>query len=849
MEIPWLETAGSDALEWVGDRLPMVGTILAGIFPALVVAGLAVAVVWSTRQLVVRYRGRSPRVQITPFTWATSAGGDQEALWITSLFREQLNELKLDSLDAIPDRAPGAPLVQIVEGVGQGVAHGLDIGRAIARLWRAAFPDSAYEVWATLRPLDSGSGGEIAVQLVDRARGNRTLASVISRDADWENSARQAAMAVAGALYPRVANRHTGPWTRWDKAVPPQLIGLYHGALEHESANRLELALGAFREALEMDPLNPNLRIKIAMLEERLDLHLDAWFTYRAIVDEDSRKLWKGPDRRVRLLALYRLAVHLSNREVADQWVDPDRRLQRHRAEDAHDLALRKLRNELILALKSDPLLDVDAGHHPARIAKGRPAELMAALLASRKRDGTQHPRLLYPFEYTSESSEERIRRIHEVLQIVSLRRLEELYAWQRVGPPLRDCKLAEPWIHRRPLVRRLGRAPEFSRMAMRTSMRLVRIRIAASVNLAAKELDGTEQIEIEKVVTEEHRKLTRPWPFPRTRLRQGVARFFRPRLRWIDRRSDAWQLHYNAACAVGSTLLPNSLPLKTAREKEFPRQAVTELEEYAHRAGSERVAGQTDWLVFQDPDLVGLVKTAEFRLWAIPHLALELPEEWPARDVEVRRYTALIVHRGALAFAKSWRDRAGEGSVPITMAIDWWRREKEVWEQISTACHQRRSWRHRLAMLKEMERWSAGNGTVAVDLAHEHRDRSASRKVVPHQLFEQLVTKIQGSEKLPGGAGAAEVLSVQSWVNARVDTVEAAHNENPRGYVSSSGAGLHGAERRAAIAAAQLWTRLAAIMELGLKRELEGKQYKGDDEFDAAWEACLEDFAREVPS
>jgi hypothetical protein len=56
-------------------------------------------------------------------------------------------------------------------------------------------------------------------------------------------------------------------------------------------------------------------------------------------------------------------------------------------------------------------------------------------------------------------------------------------------------------------------------------------------------------------------------------------------------------------------------------------------------------------------------------------------------------------------------------------------------------------------------------------------------------------------------------------------------------------------AERRAAIAAAQLWTQLAAIMELGLRRELEGEQYKGDEEFDAAWEARLEEFAREVPS
>jgi hypothetical protein len=842
----WLNTAATDTREWVDDRLPVVWTILTDIFPIVVVAGAAVALVWSIRQVVIRYRGRSPRVQITPFTWATSASGDQEAIWITSLFREQLNELKLDSLDALPDRAPGAPLVQIVEGVGQGVAHGLDVGRAIARLWRSAFPDSAYEVWATLRPQDGG-GGEIAVQLVDRARGNRTLASVISRDADWESSARQAAMAVAGALYPRVSNRHAGPWTHWDKAVPPQLIGLYQSALEHESANRLELALGAFRDALEMDPLNPNLRIKIAMLEERLDLHLDAWFTYRAIVDEDSRKLWKGSDRRVRLLALYRLAIHLSNREVADQWVEPDRRLAKDREEDEHDRALRQLREELIISLECDRLFGVDAGEPRPKIAKGRPDELMAALLASKLRDGAQNSCLLHPFRHAYEPSAERVQRIHEVLLIVSLRLLEELYAWQRVGPPLRGSRLLERWIHRRAAVRRLGRAPEFSRMAVRTSMRLVRIRIATSVNVAAKRLEGVERTEIEKLVREQHRKLTRRWPFPRTGPRQGAARFFRPRLRWIDRRSDAWQLHYNAACAVGSTLLPKS-PLHWAKRKEFAKRATTELEEYAHRAGSERVAGQADWLVFQDPDFAALVETPQFRLWAIPHLAFDTPWKRPVRDVEIRRYTALIVHRGALAFAKSWRDRAGEGSVPITTAIEWWQREKEIWEQISTACRERRSWRHRLALLREMERWSSGNGGAAVDLAHERRDRSASRRMVPHELFDELVKRIQGDGNPTNGA-EAKVSSIQGWVNARVAIVEAAYGKTPRKYVSTPRAGLFGAEREAAIAVAQIWTRLATILELGLRRELEGERYADDDKFDTAWKAHLEDFAKGVPS
>ena len=94
----------------------------------------------------------------------TGEGEGRDALWVTALFRDHLKALRLDGLDPLPDRAPGAPLVEIVEGVSQGVGQSVDLAKALGRLYRAVVPDSGYEVWATLRPSAGGKGESSTVQ-------------------------------------------------------------------------------------------------------------------------------------------------------------------------------------------------------------------------------------------------------------------------------------------------------------------------------------------------------------------------------------------------------------------------------------------------------------------------------------------------------------------------------------------------------------------------------------------------------------------------------------------------------------------------------------------------------------
>lgn len=556
--------------------------ILESVAPLIICGVGLVLLCYGIRVVVLRIRGRSPSVQITPFSWAAGEG-DRESLWVTALFRDHLKALRLDGLDPVPDRAPGAPLVEIVEGVGQGVGQGVEWGKVLGRLWRAVVPDCAYEVWATLQPRGEGSGS-ISIQLIKRAGGNRTLVSFTSDAADWNTCARAAAMAAAGALYPNLANRHKGPWSDWKQAVPPDLLGLYQGALEHEQNHQFEQALSGFRETVEKDPLNPQLRLKVAMLEERLDLHLGAWFTYWAIVAESDRRVWTGPHRRTRLVALYRLSIHLWNPHLAAEWVRNDDRLKR-------------LRTELRSALQREDVFKEGKGTAAGGAAGATASELLGALAQDASREA-----LIEPFEDQARGSAGRTDRVAEVLQIVSLDRLEELKERMSRRRIRGGSRWPDRRCRRRPLRRWLAWR-ELPPLAVEASEVLVRARLAQSVETRLKPRGGTALSEARGA----HRRLLRRWPFPDWDDRLWVLTLLRRARVWLgDRRDDAWQFHYNAACTIATQLSAESIRIdrtevKTAR---WVKAAVEQLESFSYHARSARVAAMADWIAFEDPDL-----------------------------------------------------------------------------------------------------------------------------------------------------------------------------------------------------------------------------------------------------
>ncbi len=835
--VRWLE----GALDWLGDLLDPVGEILTRVWPPVLAAIAAIALLRTVRWLLLLWRGRTPRVQISNFAWAMSDDASREATWVTSLFREQLAALRLDALDPLPERAPGAPLVEIVEGVGQGV--GRDIAGAAGRVFKAIWPDSAYEVWGTLRPREGG-GGRISVQLIERRRGNRTLLNVALEETSWENGAREAAMAVAGALYPQVRQSDRGPWTNWPRIVPLKLMGHYHAARRYEEGNRLEHALAEYHAALDQDPLNPNLRLKIAMLQERLELYLDAWVTYEAIVDESNPKAWRGRDRRVYLLALYRLAVMLSNGRVAAQWVKgaslgEDEGTKR-------DQERHQRRGELMRSLEHHPLFESHRFHLsqsevPERftgtvsyvIANFR-SSFVFSVLRTIDTEARGPSDALDAFSLGGEY-EERERRIEAVLQVLGLHRLEQLE--RAMGRGL-GWRLLWWW----------RRSPEFPRSAVRTSKLLVRMRIAASLESQVERSSAGSQSfrnrdQWIEEIREAHTNLTKRWPFATVSRWRKLAQWLAPRRRWTNRREDAWQLHYNAACTAASILRSDSVLRNFKREmssledpseetedklralpkgideQSVVRQAISQLEEYAFRAGSDRVAAQADWVAIDDPDLQGLRESSEFKLWASHHLPRALPEGLSSRKADVKRFTVRVVHEGARVFADSWLDRAGQSKPSATQIVDWWRVEAEVWAALANACREHLSWQERLNWLQTLQkRLRAAEKEDEVDFSHEARGAAAADSM-SQGLFDELAT-------LASANGQPEAEGVLGWVDERARHVRGAletgeARADARGHLRAK------AERQEALRAARIWTRLAEALEA----ELSGSCEEDSDE------------------
>ncbi|HEV7616127.1 MAG TPA: hypothetical protein VGO36_07840 [Solirubrobacterales bacterium] len=841
------------AVDWLGNLLDPVGEILASIWPPVLAAIAAIVLLRTVRWLLLLWRGRTPRVQISTFAWAMSDDAGREATWVTSLFREQLATLRLDALDPLPERAPGAPLVEIVEGVGQGV--GRDVGAAAARLFRAAWPDSAYEVWGTLRPREGG-GGRISVQLIERRRGNRTLLNVALEQASWEDGAREAALAVAGALYPQVSQGERGPWTKWTRPVPRDLLDHYHSARRYEAENRLEQALFEYHAALDQDPLNPNLRLKIAMLQERLELYIDAWVTYEAIVDESDRRAWQGPDRRVYLLALYRLAVMLSNGRVAGQWVKGSSVARRDgtlRDRERHDR-----RDELLRSLESSPLFSRYRIAPPNEL-HGRLTRTVSTLITRSSSsfllsvlhtieiEAREPPDALRAFRGGDES-EKREGRIEAVLQILGLRRLEELEAAIRIlpiGPRKGEARF------QRAAIRHRLRRPEFARSAVRTSKLLVRMRIAARLENQVEDRNSTED-EIEgddptkpKFVNRDkwieeiraaHRTLAKRWPFPPVGAWRRAIHYLALRRRWASGRRDSWQIHYNAACTAATVLRSDSvlrnfedeapseaemdaLPEGTDEDR-IVKQAIAQLEEYAYQAGSDRVAAQADWVALDDPDLSGLRDRPELKLWASHHLPRRLPKEATSRKADVKRFIVRIAREGAYAFASTWRERAREAESEAAEIAEWWRAEAEIWAQLGNAWREHLSWEQRLQWLQTLQAWLRTTETDGrVDFSYEARGAAAD--TMSPALFRELgALASDGADGAGSGSAtpASSQTSVLSWVDARAEHARAAHEAGEE-MANRRGSLRHKTERREALRAARVWTRLGEALDQELTR------------------------------
>lgn len=759
-------------------------------------------------------RARTPRVQLSSIELATqeTRGEPVDQRWVRSLLREQLNGLRLSATEALPNASTGPPLLEIVEGIGEGIGDKSQLGRAVGRLFRAIFPEAAYEVSGTIRPVD-GAGKTISVQVVDRTHRHRTWVGT-GRGDSWSEAARNAAAGIAGALYPQVANRHKGPWASWRKPVPARLVMLNDEARRHEKGNRLEQAMGTYLDALEMDPLNPGLRLRIAMLQERLDLYLGAWATYRAIADETHRNSWKGGNRRVRLLALYRMAILLGNKRVAEHWVckTPDPSENRCKAELRDSL---KAERPLIRASwwNRSPLL---RKAFPIRFVRTSPTRLLdqelsradglggagiTSIAAARERRGGRLNKQLHRLEGETENKAET--RIRLLLEIVSLIHLEQLNVRLRRKPPWRLWRWGDWWRYR-PAVRHTLTRRELSLSAVRVSKLVARIRIVASVERRMKGERAGESPPGRRDRRRAERareRLRRPWPFKVTPWRQP-ARWLRPRHRVADRREDAWQYHYNAACAVSQALPAGLKPdddKRPRKQVELLEAGILQLEEYVHRAGGDLVLAQAVWVAREDPDLRALRKTAEYRQWSRHHLPSS-DSQSRASSIDTARIAARIAHRGACAFAERWRARSEDAPADAETLAELWRREAEAWTALIELFGKHASWKARLQGIATLQACLEVDGETDLQASHAIVDREGSDDL------SEVLDQLRGNGS--GSAAGVSLESVASWAQRRAARASIAARRGLNGRVRPR------SQRHDARRAVRIWDRFAEALQ-----------------------------------
>src|SRR3954454_2922054 len=293
---------------------------------ALVIAcaGLLHAV-WCVRHLILhKLAWDAGPIEVRTFTEdtrLTNASAEQ----LTVDFRQRLMRLHLQAPTPVPGAAPQGRMLDVLENSSPEINNPFSF---LVALLRAAIPSHAYEVQGSLRQRGTAPCFGVTVQVISLTA--ESLPPETFWGHSWEEALSRAADEATAAILPQT-RRCSAPWGVWRGYVMPQ--GLLH---EYESGARLEHdrrydeALAAYWRAVELDPMNMVLRLRVGQLQERLGLYLDAlatfWGMEVASAPEERRPTRHGEKERQEALtsARYRRNVLLGGRVLAMQWCAAD---------------------------------------------------------------------------------------------------------------------------------------------------------------------------------------------------------------------------------------------------------------------------------------------------------------------------------------------------------------------------------------------------------------------------------------------------------------------------------------------------------------------------------------------
>lgn len=643
--------------------------------PATVLTvALLLAIAFFFRQIWFDWLALRPgRIEVEPFT-AGRALADIDVEQLTLSFRQRLAELHLHA----PEGAPGTSAQgAFLDVLGRSAVDSRNWFASAIAVLRAAKPSHAWHVRGVLVERDAAPRFGLTVQVMRLPDAGNPPETLWANT--WDDAVRQGADHATAAILPRT-KRCTQQWAAWRRfRMGGRLLGNYEDAVALEGARRYDQALEAYYRAVDDDPMNMGLRLRIGQLQERMGLYLDALATYMGMVQVGKERLrgrtlerptarWER--RRALLAARYRRLVLLGGSELAEQWLKVDAPGAGTPNETEPERAARRrlLRDRVEPFLLEE--LELVAKRHPA-VPYGDRRPLSAAAQRHRpRRSGCEPERALCPRRYgrvDNASADRQLFRLRELFALLALSDVREL--------------LVDLVVHRR------DRRLILSRETVKLTARCIEVRLDwVQYNLA--------------------REQSKTWPPKPERLEkqirriEGVTRFKR------------WHEHYNAACLYALPLLAfdrearDAVALTEELRVDLATRAVQRLASATANADSAYVAGRRDWLLSEDPDLDGLRVTRSFKQFE----AMNFPsrEPTPYRPLHVKtlensRYVRDLLETTARCWEQTWhlRGRLLDDHPDVHELLRWWRDECNAWQHVPTVALNNRHWPARADLLR----------------------------------------------------------------------------------------------------------------------------------------------------
>ncbi len=685
---------------------------------------------------------------------------------LQAAFQHHLLATRLRGITAIPSPGRATDFIHVIERAAESSPG---IASVFMRLVRFLAPVSSYEVQCTMLGVDTlrREQGErpctLLVELMRSPRAPLTPETFVART--WEQAVEAAAEWTASVVLPRTRICQEPPWTLWQgQAIPVKLFSLFLRFQRDRDARRLDEAMEALHDALELDPNNLGLRLEKGKLEEQLGMPLDALATYSWIVGQAARRdrrlayLWFGPPeiawdtdgtssstpnssavasgeenggssdvplrRRawhfhprgvpgldvwhpVVYVARYRYCLLLGLGEaLAEQWWMDSRITSGDgaRACASHRRSARSAARGDAREVLRRRLLDRH-GDRPGELAR-RLKEKDQKVTPAISLVSTPAHRFLSETAGNRNDTATLVADAAVFFTSLGVWEIEHLLAERsavHLGPSTwRALRSVLPY---RSLLLVLPRAILLKALCLHRLHRN-----DEDSNQSRKALVGRAAASMvfplnEPVLEPDLRDLLSDgWPAKIEILERWIDKIMKP----DRRRLGSWHEHYNVACVLSTLLESRSGGAGDADvARRIARAAVTELEKAVARGYSTAMSAESDWILNEDPDLDALRRTSAFEEFERIHLGLA--EGRPSRGfgpVDWQQQTTLnyLLHNFAMANYRAWDERA-KGELPIdgSLVASWCATEREDWGLVWDLVRDYDDWRTRLAVSRHM--------------------------------------------------------------------------------------------------------------------------------------------------